>query len=291
MKRFIILFLSFLCVFSFNVYADTFEYLLGESEHNILEEAFEVYNRRYNYGGSGDTLSYKVSGEVKTWATLYSDKIVLESDTIKEVGKDKNARKGYEYFFTNVATLSKEEEVDFENFYTEVQEIDDFMSTVMMSSVFSNTKADIYSAYTITGPFMKVINFVLGIASVLIILALLIITVCDMCYIAFPVYRELLAFDKKVGNTRYWKSNRPPFISIEAYAIVMAREQLNTGGNWTNGVVKDDAIGNIDNVWLQYFLRRSTSYIVLALCIMYLVCGGISGIIAFVLNLTRGITG
>ena len=181
MKKFCILFLSILCLFSYNVFADTFEYNLDSAEHSVLKEAFETYNDRYNYGGSNDTLCYKVSGEVKTWGTLYPDKIVLESDVIKEVGNDKNARKGYEYFFTNVATISDEEEVDLEDFYTGVQSIDNIMSTMMMSSVFSNTQADMFAAYTITGPFMKVINLGLGLASVILICLLMLITVCDMC--------------------------------------------------------------------------------------------------------------
>lgn len=45
------------------------------------------------------------------------------------------------------------------------------------------------------------------------------------------------------------------------------------------------------NIYFEYLKRRSLSYIVLAICITYLICGGLSGIISFVLNLVSGITG
>ena len=71
-----------------------------------------------------------------------------------------------------------------------------------------------------------------------------------------------------------------PGVSFEALRTVEDVEKGVSGGD-----------GEYRNAYLLYFKRRALTYIILAICIMYLICGGISGIIGFVLSLTTGITG
>ena len=45
--------------------------------------------------------------------------------------------------------------------------------------------------------------------------------------------------------------------------------------------------GEYKSKYFEYFKHRSLTYIILAVCITYLICGGLSGIIAYVLSLVN----
>ena len=159
-----------------------------------------------------------------------------------------------------------------QGFMTEFQDADQSISSIMLTMSFSNTQADMYQAYKIMKPFLDVLNIVLGVGCVLLILLLFFSTVMDLAYIGLPVWREAQA-GKEGGKN--------PFgVSYEALTTVKEVEKGLGGGD-----------GGYRNAYLLYFKRRALTYIILALCIMYLICGGISGIISFVLSLVGGFTG
>lgn len=153
----------------------------------------------------------------------------------------------------------------------DMQDIDDSVSTIMLPLIFDSTKGDMYAAYKITSPFLNVLSVVLGVGAVCLILLLLFSTVMDLAYIGLPVWRE----------TQSDKNGKHPFgVSYEALRTVNEIEKGIGGGD-----------GEYRNAYLLYFKRRALTYIILAICIMYLICGGLSGIIGFVLQLVSGITG
>ena len=154
----------------------------------------------------------------------------------------------------------------------DIQDTDSSVSTIMLPLIFDGTKGNLYEAYKIAKPFLDVLSVVLGVGAVVLILFLLFSTVMDLAYIGLPVWREAQA--NKDGN-----SGKNPFgVSYEAMTTVKEVEKgLGDGG--------------YKNAYLLYFKRRALTYIILAICIMYLICGGLSGLISFVLGLVGGITG
>lgn len=157
---------------------------------------------------------------------------------------------------------------------TNLQNSDTNVSSVMLPMIFESTKGDMYQAYKITSPFLELLSIVLGVGAVILILLLLFSTVMDLAYIGLPVWRE--AQQNKNGN-----NGKNPFgVSYEALTTVKEVEKGLGGGD-----------GGYRNAYLLYFRRRALTYIILAICIMYLICGGLSGIIGFVLSLVSGITG
>lgn len=156
---------------------------------------------------------------------------------------------------------------------TNLQNSDTNVSSVMLPMIFESTKGDMYQAYKITSPFLELLSIVLGVGAVILILLLLFSTVMDLAYIGLPVWRE--AQQAKDGGKK-----NPFGVSYEALTTVKEVEKGLGGGD-----------GGYRNAYLLYFRRRALTYIILAICIMYLICGGLSGIIGFVLSLVSGITG
>lgn len=154
----------------------------------------------------------------------------------------------------------------------DIQDTDSSVSSIMLPLIFNSTKGDMYAAYKIANPFLEVLSVVLGVGAVALILFLLFSTVMDLAYIGLPVWREAQA-NKEGGG------GKNPFgVSYEAMTTVKEVEKgLGDGG--------------YKNAYLLYFKRRALTYIILAICIMYLICGGLSGIIGFILSLVGGITG
>lgn len=156
----------------------------------------------------------------------------------------------------------------------DLQEIDSSVASIMLPLIFESTKGDMFSAYKITSPFLNIFSVVLGVGAVCLIILLFGSTVIDLAYIGLPVWREAQA-NKEGGN-------KHPFgVSYEALRTVNEIEQ---GFGGSGG-------GEYKNAYLLYFKRRALTYIILAICIMYLICGGLSGIIGWVLSLVTGITG
>lgn len=156
---------------------------------------------------------------------------------------------------------------------SDIQDVDSSVSSVMLPLIINSSKGNMYKAYLIAKPFLDVLSVVLGVGAVILILLLLFSTVMDLAYIGLPVWREAQA--GKDGGKKH------PFgVSYEALRTVDDVEKGIGGGD-----------GEYRNSYLLYFRRRALTYIILAICIMYLICGGLSGVIAFVLNLVSGITG
>lgn len=172
--------------------------------------------------------------------------------------------------FVDVITEHGGSADDVQQVMSDIQDIDPSVSSVMLPLIFESTKGDMYQAYKITSPFLNILSIVLGVGAVILILLLLFSTVMDLAYIGLPVWREAQA-GKDGGKN--------PFgVSYEALTTVKEIEKGMSDGGYRNA-------------YLLYFRRRALTYIILAICIMYLIAGGLSGIIGFVLSLVSGITG
>ena len=133
----------------------------------------------------------------------------------------------------------------------------------LLSLIFSETRADLSGAMGIFSPFQGTLGLVLGIGVVLIIIMLLLSTVMDLVYIGIPM----------VQNALDGKDAKNPFgVSRDAYMLVKQQGEKNEGGN----------------IYVQYLKKRIVTYIILAICILYLISGQIAGIIGWLLDLVSG---
>ena len=172
------------------------------------------------------------------------------------------------YFVDNLSKSESDKDA-MNNFLTNLSEGDTDISAILLAAIFASTKGDLWRAWEIMRPTMNIISTILGIAAVILIFILLCSTVLDLAYIGLPIWREKI---EKEGDKKM------PFgVSWEAQSVVKEVEQ-SVGESYKNG-------------YLLYLKRRALSYILLSICIMYLITGGLSGIISFLLQMVSGITG
>lgn len=152
---------------------------------------------------------------------------------------------------------------------SQIQESDNDVATVMIPLIFDESKADLFTAYKWLFPFLQILRVVFGIGAVAIVLLLIGSTIMDLVYIGLPVWREQQA-DKGKKN---------PFgVSYEAIKTV-------------NEVEKNLGDGGYQNAYLLYLKRRALTYVVLAICLLYLIVGELGGLISWILNLASGVVG
>lgn len=182
--------------------------------------------------------------------------------------KNSDVNKAMRKFTDAMASLSDSSDA-VQQIMADIQDTDPSVSSIMLPLIFESTRGDMFAAYKIMNPFLEVLSIALGVGAVLLILLVLFSTVMDLAYIGLPVWREAQA--GKDGK-------KQPFgVSYEALTTVNEIEK-GMGEQYRNA-------------YLLYFRRRALTYIILSICIVYLICGGLSGIIGFVLSLVGGITG
>lgn len=234
-----------------------------------IKEAIKKANKENGFGDDKEALMVKVEGiplEVMRWERG----LVAINKTVWNQAREKQVINAFQAF---VDALNEDgADIDaVQTFTTNIGNKDANFSAVMLEMTFNKMNANLYQAYRIMEPFLNILNVVLGVGCVLLILILMASTVMDLAYIGLPVWRE----------TQDSKGKKNPFgVSYEALRTVQEVEKGLGGGD-----------GDYRNAYLLYFKRRALTYIILAICIMYLICGGISGIIGFVLSLAGGLTG
>lgn len=225
-----------------------------------------------NVSYKGGVLTVTTKGEPYDILKVSEGKVQINPVAFKEA-KQKDVTKAMRIFTDAISNVGANNDT-VQQIMGDLQETDNSVSSVMLPLIFESTKGDMYQAYKITSPFLNVLSVVIGIGAVCLILFLIFSTVMDLAYIGLPIWREAQA--GKDGG----KGKNPFGVSYEAMTTVNEIEKGLAGGD-----------GGYKNAYLLYFQRRVITYIVLAICIMYLIGGGLSGIIGFVLNLVGGITG
>lgn len=245
---------------------------VGTLTSDVIQSAINTANTKTGASEIADVLVVKINGSYYNLLKVDGENIKINK-TVWNEAKQSDVTKSVRNF-VDALTNSGADADAVQQVMTNLQESDTDVSSVMLPMIFESTKGDMYQAYKITSPFLELLSIVLGVGAVILILLLLFSTVMDLAYIGLPVWRE--AQQSKNGN-----SNKNPFgVSYEALTTVKEVEKGLGGGD-----------GGYRNAYLLYFRRRALTYIILAICIMYLICGGLSGIIGFVLSLVSGITG
>lgn len=133
-----------------------------------------------------------------------------------------------------------------------------------------NQGADINAAMGWFAPFQGAVGLVLGVLVVILMVLLIASTVLDLVYIGLPTARMAMTSKANEGG-----KDTPFGISSDALRIV--NESTESGK------------GNGGNVYLKYFKSRILTYIILAVCILYLVSGQIGTLIGGLLDMVSGI--
>lgn len=133
-----------------------------------------------------------------------------------------------------------------------------------------STTADIFTALKWLAPILQFMRIIIGVGAIVIVILLIASTVMDCVYIGLPMWREQQA--NKDGG-----SGKPFGVSMEALSTVKEVESNIEGGKYKNA-------------YLVYFRRRALTYIILAICILYLIAGELGGLIQGLLNMVSGFT-
>lgn len=269
-------FFSLIMVFSMIIPMSVFAYDVAISgdigDANIKKVFGSMMNSNSENGV--DAFDVTVDGQTSHLFSVENNIFTINSAVWNKLD---NAKK-VEYmgdFVDKMAEIDGIDENALNEFMTDIQESDNSVGTIMLPLIFKSTRADLYGAYKAVKPFLDIFSWILGIGAVALIIILLGSTVLDLAYIGLPVWREAQA-GKEGGNGKH------PFgVSYEALRTVNEIEQ---GFGGSGG-------GEYKNGYLLYLKRRALTYIILAVCIMYLICGGLSGVIAWVLSLTTGLVG
>lgn len=159
-----------------------------------------------------------------------------------------------------------------QNIYDQMANLDDNINTLLLPLVFDDTKADVFGGMLILKPFMNPLQKALGVGAIIIMFLLIISTVADLVYIGLPMIR---------GDDSEGKSKSKPFmVSSDAVAAVKQSESSMSSDG-----------GNMKNTYWVYLRRRTWTYIILGICILYLVMGKLSGVMSFILDLGGGLVG
>lgn len=144
-----------------------------------------------------------------------------------------------------------------------------------------NIGADTQTATTILSGFTGIVSTILGLMVVLITVGMTIFSAFDLCYIAFPVFRNKCEDAKQTGqgimaSNKVNKSTGETqlrFVSDDAQYSVVAADTVQSG----------------KNPFVIYFGKRLISYIVLAILLFILLTGNISVFTSLALRVVSGI--
>lgn len=272
--RFSLLILVFLVMFNTTqVFAAEFDenstdiiQIGGQITDTEFQSAFSKANLAFGVDRN-DSLVIPYKGEDRVVATAKQGVLHIDKNVWDNISQNQLA-KSMHFFVKGLESQENTTNKDaITTFMKGMQTVDEDVGRVIFLAVYSEFKADMTTTYNITKPAFKIVNVIFGVGAVILIITLLTSTVFDLAYIGLPIWRE---YDVTNGG----KPNA--LVSYDAVFVVVEKEKH---------------FDNYTNIYLNYFLKRSWSYIVLAVCITYLIAGGFSGVLSFILNLVSGFTG
>lgn len=140
--------------------------------------------------------------------------------------------------------------------------------------------ADTDTAVTALSGFAPFISVVIGVLVVLISIGMTIFSAFDICYIAFPVFREKCEEAKQTGTgfmagkqNKQTGETKLRFVTDDAQYAVVAADTVQSG----------------KNPFMIYFGKRIISYIFLAILLFILLTGNITIITSLTLDIVSGI--
>lgn len=183
---------------------------------------------------------------------------------------DKDARVNALKYFSNALKDADVSTTCRQNIADCLQDGSSEVNNQLIGLAMDSTTADIFTALKWLSPILQFMRIIIGVGAIVIVILLIASTVMDCVYIGLPMWREQQA-NKDGGN------GKPFGVSMEALSTVKEVESNIEGGKYKNA-------------YLVYFRRRALTYIILAICILYLIAGELGGLIQGLLNMVSGFT-
>lgn len=222
-----------------------------------------------NYLDTADKYSSSIIGYFKKSSdpndSAYSDANVWEMySTSKNAG---------EYYYLEI---SRRDAV--ESAIIRKQNNGQITEDVKMISDSLDIKADVETAGMAISGFVPLISAGLGVLVTLISVGMTISSAIDLCYIAFPVFRNKCEDVKASGNSMMTKKgsggeSKLRFVTDDAQYAVQAADTVQSG----------------KNPFVIYFKKRVLSYVILAILLFILMTGNITVITNIALRVVSGI--
>lgn len=221
-----------------------------------------------NYLNTSDKYSSSIIGSFKKSSdpndSSYSDSNVWEMYT----GKDS----GYYYYLEISRRSAVEDAINRKSNNGQVEE------DVRKISSTLDVGADVETAGVLLSGFVPILSTLLGLMVTLISIGMTVFSAFDLCFIAFPVFRNKCEDAKASGNNIMTKKGsggetKLRFVSDDAQYAVQAADTVQSG----------------KNPFVIYFQKRLLSYIILAILLFILLTGNITVFTNIALKVVSGI--
>lgn len=187
-----------------------------------------------------------------------SDKVLAMKVVTQHIGNNAMSQASRQQVYDNLRSVS-----------------DDAVATAL-PLIFDNTKADMFTALKIFQPFSSPICVALGVGVVFLVVCIVGSTLLDFIYIGLPFARRAGTGDSNGGAGG---QSKPIWVTNEAYSSVTECESGTSSGS---------SGGHYKNPYCKYLWRRMGTYIILGICILYLLSGQIVGLISIVMHMVSG---
>lgn len=272
------LMLTFCLVMPINVFAATTIVISGD-DVNAMKNVFADKSTglaKYTDKTTGIHCDGKAVSVMDSSGSKYQTVLSFEGTTLTfdETASENTESKYYKQAMKSFADACQEFGVSstcMQNVSSRMVEADSSVSAYLIGATFDNTSADIFTAMKWLAPILSFLRILIGVGAIVIVMLLIASTVMDCVYIGLPMWREAQA-NKDGGG-----SGKPFGVSMEAISTVKEVESNVDGGKYKNA-------------YLIYFRRRALTYIILAICILYLIVGELGGVIQGLLNMVSGFT-
>lgn len=151
--------------------------------------------------------------------------------------------------------------------------------------LFDKTQGDITGAMGIVSPFLPYINILIGVVAILIAAALVLSTVIDLAFIGLPAIREMMMSSGDTSNSNNSSGSKPKALTYACWATINDVEGSLGGGGSQSGTGGGGK--GYKNAYGVYFKRRVWDYILLGVCLSFLIFGGFSRFITAILGIGK----
>jgi hypothetical protein len=257
-----------------SVFAKT-DIVLTAADGKQMEAALKKTNEKLGATGTSVTIEKRPDAVGVTSTTMISvagGKVTFNEE-VYEAATEKSKKKAMKAFVSSMQDSGISAQGQ--------QSVIDGMSSkspdvkrMLIPLVMDSTSADLYTAMKWVNPFLPVIRLIFGIGAIVVSIMLIGSTIVDLCFIGLPIAREAL---NNKGEQSGGGGNKVPFVSADAVSVIKESESAL------------DSSGGYKNAYLMYFKRRVLTYIIISICLLYLVVGELGGLISWLLSLGDGV--
>ena len=158
---------------------------------------------------------------------------------------------------------------------------------LIIQYLFTQTQGDLAGAMKIISPFLPIINIIIGVVAILVAAALVLSTVIDLAFIGLPMVREMLMAGGEGSGGGAGSGSKPKALTYACWSTINDVESALGGGGGGNGNGKS----GYKNAYGVYFKRRVWDYVLLGVCLSFLIFGGFSRFISTLLGIGDQLVG